>query len=43
MARLLLNEWPWIDDIKGNDVTETPADVSRRAFITGVIVLTSSC
>ena len=25
------------DDIKTNDVTETPADVSRRAFIKGVI------
>jgi hypothetical protein len=25
------------DDIKSNDVIETPADVSRRAFIKGVI------
>ena len=25
------------EDIKNNDVTETPADVSRRAFIKGVI------
>src|SRR6266850_1280023 len=28
---------PMDEDIKNNDVTETPADVSRRAFIKGVI------